>query len=202
MIISDNGLRLIAEFEGFSGQLYNDPVGHCTVGYGFLVHLGNCDGRASEAPYVNGISVAEGIRLLNDKVETYANAVTTFTTVPLNQNQFDAMTSLCYNIGAWGYQDSTVLRELNLGRYQDVCNELRKYVRGTDGVIYPGLVRRREAECVLFNTPIIEEEIPVSDVYLNRNIVGRIFTRAASKALAGQTLTSAEKDKIKWLVSQ
>ena len=48
----------------------------------------------------------------------------------------------------------------------------------------------------------IVEEIPVSDVYLNRNIVGRIFTRAASKALAGQLLTSAEKDKIKWLVSQ
>ena len=200
MIISDNGLRLIAEFEGFSSVLYNDPVGHCTVGFGFLVHLGPCDGRASEDPYKHGITLAAGVRLLNDKVGVYADAVNGYTTVPLNQNQFDAMTSFCYNIGGGGYRDSTVLREINLRRYNNVCTELRKYVHGTDGVQYPGLVRRREAECVLFNTPL--EEIPVSDVYLNRNIVGRIFTRAASKALAGQQLTSAEKDKIKWLVSQ
>ena len=45
--LSSDGVELIKQFEGFRANLYNDPVGHCTVGYGTLVHRGNCDGSAS-----------------------------------------------------------------------------------------------------------------------------------------------------------
>src|ERR1700674_3969990 len=42
--ISDQGTRFIAQFEGFDPKLVNDAAGHCTIGFGHLVHLGPCDG--------------------------------------------------------------------------------------------------------------------------------------------------------------
>ena len=161
MEISERGIALIAEFEGFVDRLYNDPAGHCTIGFGFLVHLGRCDSRDSETPYHDGMTFEEGLQLLNNKVRTYSSAVRKYTLVPLTQNQFDALTSFCYNVGAGGYAASSVLRVLNAGQYHQVCSELEKYIRGTNGIIYPGLVRRRAAECALFSAPAItppEEE--------------------------------------------
>jgi GH24 family phage-related lysozyme (muramidase) len=168
MDVSDAGLKLIAEFEGFSPTLYDDPVGHCTIGYGFLVHLGNCDGRADEAPYLNGITEAQGRAMLTEKVQPYAAAVERLSK-PLTQHQFDALTSLCYNIGQKGYERSSVRTAINAGG--DVCAELRKYVRGTDGKTYPGLVRRREAECAMFKS--IEEE---DEMWKRFNGVANFFT--------------------------
>jgi GH24 family phage-related lysozyme (muramidase) len=45
--LSKAGVRLIAGFEGFRSDLYDDAAGHCTIGYGHLVHMGNCDGSES-----------------------------------------------------------------------------------------------------------------------------------------------------------
>lgn len=148
MLVSDAGVRLIAEFEGFSARLYDDPAGNCTVGYGFLVHLGPCDGRASEASYVAPLLPAQGLVMLREKVAEYAAFVARLATVALTQPQFDALTSFCYNVGCGGFERSTVRVAVNTG--DDVCRELRGYVRGTDGVVYPGLVRRRRAECAMY----------------------------------------------------
>jgi len=148
------GLVLIAEFEGFGAELYNDPAGHCTIGYGHLLHLGPCDGRTDELPYQDGITTAQGRALLAEDVVRYEGFVELFVSVPLNQSQFDALVSFCYNVGGGGLRDSSVVTVLNQGRYDDVCAELRKYVHGV-GVDepFPGLVRRREAECRLFGSP-------------------------------------------------
>src|SRR3954451_2650756 len=42
--VSDRGLELIGGFEGLRTELYDDQAGHCTIGYGHLVHRGRCDG--------------------------------------------------------------------------------------------------------------------------------------------------------------
>jgi len=160
MLVSDIGLKLIAEFEGFGPYLYNDPVGHATVAYGFLVHLGNyheqrgickaCDQwpRKSDSKS-QWVTPERGRELLREKVKPYAAAVEA-NSRKLTQGEFDALTSLCFNIGQGGYKMSSVRAAVNGGG--DVCAELRYYVKGTDGVTYPGLVRRREAECVLFKS--------------------------------------------------
>ena len=62
--ISDAGLEFITGHEGLRLELYNDPAGHATIGVGHLVHLGPIDGRASEAPFANGITRAEAMDLL------------------------------------------------------------------------------------------------------------------------------------------
>ena len=95
--------------------------------------------------------------MLREKVKSYAEAVERMS-IPLNQNQFDALSSFCFNVGPGGYLNSSVRRAVN--NHGDVCAELRKYVKGTDGVTYPGLVRRREAECRLYNE---EDHMPTSE---------------------------------------
>ena len=183
MKVSDRGLRLIAEFEGFAPYLYNDPVGHATVAYGFLVHTGNyheqrgicaaCDRwpRKREAKST-WITPEQGRALLAEKVKAYADAVER-TTRPLNQNEFDALTSLCFNIGPGGYLNSNVRQAVN--KNGDVCGALRQIIRGTDGVVYPGLVRRREAECVLFfSEPVVEEDELAIELIWNPDF-GRMY---------------------------
>ncbi len=153
MRISANGLVFIAGFEGFVGSRYNDPAGHCTIGYGHLIHYGNCDGRASEQPFVNGITKPQALRLLETDVVRYVACVDRLITVPLNQNQVDALVSFAFNVGCGALEMSTLRRILNAGDYAGVCEQLKRWVKA-GGETLPGLVRRRAAECELFTTPL------------------------------------------------
>jgi GH24 family phage-related lysozyme (muramidase) len=152
LTVSQAGLDLIKLFEGFRGNLYNDPVGHCTIGYGILVHRGNCNGSEPEE-YKSGITEQRAVELLREKITQYADSVNNNTQVTLNQNQFDSLVSFVYNVGTGAFQQSTLLKELNKGNYQAVPGELRKWVKAS-GQTLPGLVKRREAEITLFTTPV------------------------------------------------
>ncbi|HYM15279.1 MAG TPA: lysozyme [Dehalococcoidia bacterium] len=153
MRISPAGLDLIARCEGFSPTLYDDPAGNATIGYGILVHLGPYHRQPGDCAlcdrYRAPLTEPQARAMLAQKVQPYAAAVERLSR-PLSQPQFDALASLCYNIGPAGYERSSVRRAVNARG--DVCAELRKYVRGSDGKTYPGLVRRREAECAMFNS--------------------------------------------------
>ncbi len=153
MRISDRGLIFIAGFEGFGANRYNDPAGHCTVGYGHLIHYGNCDGRASEQPFINGISKAQALRLLETDVVRYVACVDRLITVPLNQNQVDALVSFTFNVGCGALETSTLRRILNAGDYAGVCEQLKRWVKA-DGRTLGGLIRRRAEECELFNVQL------------------------------------------------
>ena len=157
MQISPAGLDLISRFEGFSATLYDDPAGNATIGYGFLVHLGSYHRQPGVCAlcdeYRTPLTEPQARAMLAEKVRPYAAAVERLSRPkpqPATQPQLDALTSLCYNIGIAGYERSSVRRAVNTGG--DVCAELRKYVHGSDGKTYPGLVRRREAECAVFNS--------------------------------------------------
>ena len=69
-------------------------------------------------------------------------------TVPLTQNQFDALVSLTYNIGSGAFNNSTLLK-LNKGDYQGAADQFLVWNKA-DGKVMKGLVRRREAERALF----------------------------------------------------
>jgi GH24 family phage-related lysozyme (muramidase) len=153
MTVSDAGVDLVKEWEGFVPKLYNDAVGHCTVGYGTLVHKGKCDGRDSEQPYLGGISQEDATRLLTGTLAGTQTAVNGAVKVALTQNQFDALVSFVYNIGDGAFAQSTLLRLLNQGKYDEVPRELKKWVKARkDGQLIelPGLVKRRAAEADLF----------------------------------------------------
>ena len=156
MRISEAGMALIAEFEGFSATPYDDPAGHCTIGIGHLLHRGNCtpDDRAD-------ISYANAVHMLQQDVRRYEDAVNQSVTVVLNQNQFDALVSFTFNLGQAALARSTLLTVLNHGHYHLVCEQLRLWNKAeVNGVLIElaGLTRRREAECTLWVTPVVPIE--------------------------------------------
>ena len=72
-------------------------------------------------------------------------------TVPLNQNQFDALVSFVYNLGAGAFEGSTLLKDLNAHNFAAVPGQLEEWVHAGSQVL-PGLVARRKAEARLFTT--------------------------------------------------
>ena len=152
-VLSSQGVELIKNFEGYSDKLYNDPAGHCTVGYGTLVHRGNCDGQTSEQPYTSGVTKEKAAELLTHEAGGFAGTINNKVTVPLNQNQFDALVSFVYNVGPGAFEKSTLLKVLNQGKYDSVPTELKKWTKARQNgqlVDLPGLVKRRAAEADLF----------------------------------------------------
>lgn len=144
MNISDRGLDLIKSFEGCKLTAYPDP--------------GSLDGR----PWTIGWGTTRGVRqgmtitqeeadlLLAEDVSSFSAAVNRLVTVPLNQNQFDALVCFAYNVGSSNLGSSTLLRLLNEGDYEGAAGQFGRWVKGGAGETLPGLVRRRAAEKALF----------------------------------------------------
>jgi len=143
MQVSPRFLSLIEQFEGFRAQAYRDAGGVWTIGYGHVI-------TASETE-LQGETLtrdqAEAI-LLRD-VQHAADIVNAYVTVPIRQEQFDALVDFVFNVGAGAFERSTLLRELNAGKCCAVPDQLRKWNR-VNGHVVDGLTARREAEVSLF----------------------------------------------------
>lgn len=140
--VSPAGIALIRRFEGLRLEAYRDAAGIWTVGYGHTgpdVHEGMV------------ITPAEAERLLAVDLQRFEAAVERSVVRPATQGQFDAMVSLCYNIGPNAFQQSTVLRRFNAGNDHGAAEAFILWVRAR-GTILEGLVRRRAAEIVRFLT--------------------------------------------------
>jgi lysozyme len=148
--LSVEGARFIGHFEGFRARLYDDAAGHCTIGYGHLVHLGNCNG-SEPAEFKTALSEQQAEELLLHDAQAAADAVRTSVRVGLNQPQFDALVSFVYNLGAGAFEGSTLLKVLNAGEYSAVPGQLSEWTHA-GGRVLPGLVARRAAEGELFKT--------------------------------------------------
>lgn len=157
--VSQEAIDFIKSFEAFRANLYNDPAGHCSIGYGHLVHRGNCDGRDSESGFTGGITEERATEMLRAHVAGVEGVVNEAVTVQLNQHQFDALVSFAYNVGTGrgpcpdgtGFLGSTLLCRLNAGEYDAVPTELARWNRA-GGKVLPGLTRRRAAEGRMFSS--------------------------------------------------
>lgn len=155
MNISKIGVNLIAEFEGFFPKPYNDPVGHATIGYGHLIHYGNV--TIEDNKKWGTITEQEGKELLDKDLNSFEDAVDSLISVPLNQNQFDALVSFSYNVGTGALSSSTLRKKLNAKDYNGAANEFDKWVYAS-GQKFEGLVRRRAAEKKLFLKQAISDK--------------------------------------------
>ena len=146
--LSTRGAAFIAHFEGFRPKLYNDPVGHCTIGCGHLVHHGPINGSEPEE-FKRGITRDRALKLLQDDAGTAADEIARSVKVRLSQTQVDALISFAFNVGNGAFRDSTLLKLLNQGDYDSVPGQLNRWTKAA-GRTLPGLVRRRIAEGQLF----------------------------------------------------
>lgn len=140
MIICKNGLDLIKQFESLQLKAYKCSANVWTIGYG---HTKN---------------VKEGDRISQDQANCFLmqdlysveRAIVRLVKVKLNQNQFDALCSLIFNIGISAFNKSTLLAKLNTGDYVGAAEQFRRWNK-VNNVVMAGLVRRRQAEEDLFN---------------------------------------------------
>jgi len=140
---TEDGLRLIRRFEGFSATPYVCPAGYLTVGYGHVVK--NPD--AFRQP----ITEDEATEILAADVGTAERAVLRLISVPLTDGQFDALVSFTFNLGAGALQRSTLRRKVNREEHNDVPAEFLRWV-WAGGRKLPGLIRRRQAEAALYQS--------------------------------------------------
>jgi lysozyme len=95
------------------------------------------------------ITAGQAESLLRKDITWVEKAVNKLVVVPLTQNQFDALSSLVFNIGEGGFANSTLLRLLNAGDYEGAANQFLRWNK-QKGVTLKGLTKRREEERKLF----------------------------------------------------
>lgn len=156
---SEVGLNLIKEFESLELEAYLDPVGIPTIGFGTI-------------KYPDGVRVQLGDRIseedaeyfLSEDVRKFEQSIRNYVKVELNQNEFDALVSWTYNLGAHNLKTSTMLQKLNLGLYERVPEQMMRWVYAR-GKKFNGLIRRRRAEADLFSTPVVPYEESCIETY-------------------------------------
>ena len=139
MKISQEGLSLIKKFEGCELEAYKCAAGVWTIGYGST--KGVKEG--------NTITQEEADKLLLDEMEEYEGYINDMVKVDLKQNEFDALVSWVYNLGSSNLSSSTLLQKLNTKEWDDVPNQIKRWNKA-GGKVLQGLIRRREAEALLF----------------------------------------------------
>lgn len=141
--IVSSTLALVRAEEGFSAKPYPDAGGY-SVGYGHYL------GTTTQG--IKTITKAQAEKWLREDLLKAANAIRKHVKVPITQNQFDALSSWLYNVGAGSLSTSTLLKKLNAGDYAGAADQLRRWIY-SQGKVHPELQARRERERALFLTP-------------------------------------------------
>lgn len=154
--ISQEGLKLIKAFEGLHDlkqgplgvyvEAYRDPVNVLTIGWG-----------CTEGVYEGmTITVAQAEEMLKKELGKFETAVANAVKVQINDNQFSALVCFSYNVGAQALFESTLLKLLNQGKFQEAADQLLRWDKA-GGQSLLGLSRRRRAERALFLSQPWEE---------------------------------------------
>ena len=139
MKISQEGLSLIKRFEGCRLKSYKCSANVLTIGYG----------HTSGVKETDTITQDEADKLLQEDVEQFEKYVDDNVTVELGQSQFDALVAWTFNLGVGNLRESTMLKKLNNEDYKSVPSEMKRWNKA-GGKTLDGLIRRREAESLLF----------------------------------------------------
>lgn len=141
MKINNAGLKLIKSFEGCRLTAYKavPTEKYYTIGWG---HYG-----ADVSKDEKWTQKQADEQLKKDLVK-YENYVDKYVSIALNDNQFSALVSFCYNCGAGN------LKKLVEGRsVKQIAAAIPQYNK-SGGKVLAGLTRRRNAEVKLFNTSV------------------------------------------------
>jgi lysozyme len=145
MTTGTKGIILIEEFEGFREKMYKDAVGLPTIGYGTLIDT-------AEEEYLKTaiITKTEARQLLQKELVHIEKKLAVLVLKPINQNQYDAIVSFCYNLGTQAFRNSTLLKKINIDPNDPtIRTEFLKWVRAGEKIL-EGLKRRRTAEADLY----------------------------------------------------
>ena len=179
MKISNGGVSLIKSFESCKLTAYKalSTEEYYTIGWG---HYG-ADVKAGQS-----ISQEEADALFLSDLQQFVKYTNTYTkTLTLNQNQFDALVSFCYNCGPG------TLKKLVSGRTaEEIAEHFADYTK-SKGKVIAGLVRRRQEEKELFckGSEVKDMGIKVGSARIDEN--GKISGGAAGDQTGKEVCTQA-----------
>ena len=156
MNVSKTGIELIKKFEGCSLKAYKCPAGIWTIVYGHTLNVK--EGQT--------ITKKQAEDLLKQDLRSFVLTVNNLVNVPLNQNQFDALVSFCYNLGPGNLRSSTLLKRINAGDFNGAAEQFDRWVYA-GGKKLSGLVKRRAEEKALFLQPFNTTSYKVVATVLN-----------------------------------
>jgi lysozyme len=139
--ITKRGLERIANYEGFSHTPYREPNGTWAIGYGH--------NKPYKTDLPSWISREDALELFRKDIRRYESAVRDAVKVPISQCEYNALVSLCYNLGTGGFERSRVVYRLNRKQRFLAGAAFLLYVN-SGGIRLLGLVRRRISERSLF----------------------------------------------------
>jgi len=137
---NEAGKTIIRQSEGVRLRAYLCPAGKWTIGYG---HTGP-DVKAGMT-----ITEDEVDALLSRDLMSAERAVRMAVTVEITDDQFSALVSFVFNLGAGNFKGSTLLKKLNANDKEGAAAEFLRWDK-VNGQPLAGLTRRREAERSLF----------------------------------------------------
>ena len=142
MAIAESTLEFITKEEGSHNKMYKDSKGLPTIGVGHLI-------RPAEQHLLTAtLSDQEVKDLLRSDLKWCSETVEGAVKVPLQQAQFDALYSLCFNIGPTAFRNSTVVRKINAGDLKGAADAILMWNKPAV------LQKRRERERALFLSAI------------------------------------------------
>ncbi len=152
MNISQQGIDFIKQYEGLRLTAYACAAGHATIGYGH-------DTTNDAQPAIVGkttITLEQAEALLLRDLEEFERAVNyELRGVWCSQNQYDALVSLCYNIGKKNFTGSTLLRMVKKNPNDEgIAAQFAAWNKGRNKegklVENKGLSMRRKAEADMY----------------------------------------------------
>lgn len=138
MKLDSAGVNLIKQFEGCSLKACKalESERYYTIGYG---HYGP-DVRADQK-----ITQEQAEDLLKKDLSRFEQNVTKHVNVEITQSMFNALVSLCYNIGCGAFNSSSLLKKLNIRNYSGAADQFAVWKK-SGGKVIKGLVNRRAKE--------------------------------------------------------
>ena len=136
--IKQSTMALIKHFEGVRHTAYEDSQGNQTIGIGHHIKANE------EKLHFATLSSKQVHSLLEADMRPCERVLSSRVTQPLTQGQFDALMSLCFNIGVDQFAGSEVVKHLNQGNHQKAANAFLNWNRPSE------LIVRRQKERKLF----------------------------------------------------
>lgn len=140
MKLSENGLKFLKDEEGFRPTPYKDSGGALTIGFGHKI---------LEGESFTSLSIVEATDLLEKDILKAETCIINFVREPLNQNEFDSLTSFIFNIGCAQFKGSTMLKLLNIGDFDSAAEQFPRWCKD-NGKIIKALLNRRLREKAMF----------------------------------------------------
>jgi lysozyme len=186
MKMSAAGRALLIQREGFKTKAYKDTKGIWTIGVGHTAAAG----APIPGPGMT-ITRAQVDEILSRDLVTFEDCVEGGVRVPLTQGQFDALVSLCFNIGVGGFRKSTIVRRLNEGNYRGAADAFLMWNKP------PEIMGRRRSEYKQFLAATSKSAAgaPVRFVAAEEMEEGESVSLDYLRAAGSRTVTAADKIK-------